>query len=208
MEKDLKEKLKILAVSDLHGDQRTVKRLAEKAEKENVDLVFICGDFIAHDDEFTNMVGPFLKKNKKVFLLAGNHETPEEVQFIADVYDVKTLHGYSAVYKNVGIFGSGGVDIGMKGIPDKEIFSNLKKSFAKVKELPKKVMVTHVHPSGTKMQHMTQFFAPSPAVRKAVDEFQPDILICGHVHEAAGLEEQIGKTKVINVSKNGKIIEI
>jgi Icc-related predicted phosphoesterase len=30
----------------------------------------------------------------------------------------------------------------------------------------------------------------------------------GHIHEAAGFEEQIGKTKVINVGKEGKILEL
>ncbi|MBU0461398.1 MAG: metallophosphoesterase, partial [Nanoarchaeota archaeon] len=168
----------------------------------------LCGDFTAHNEEFTNMIGPFLQKGKKVFLMAGNHETPEEVEFIAGVYNVKTLHGEGVVYDNVGIFGSGGVDIGLKGISEEEIFSNLKKGFEKIKSLDRKIMVTHVHPSGTKMEQMTPFFPPSPAVRAAVDRFKPDILICGHVHEAAGLEEQIGKTRVINVSKNGKIIEL
>ena len=203
-----KKKLRILAVSDIHGDQAAVKSLAEKAEKEDVDLVFLCGDFVSFTDEFTNMIGPFLKKGKKVFLLAGNHETPEEVDMISSLYDVKSLHGSYAVYDQIGIFGSGGVDIGMKGIPDSQIFDNLKKGFEGVKHLRKKVMFTHVHPEGTKMEKLTQFFPPSAAVRKAVDTFQPDILICGHVHEAAGLEEQIGKTRIINVSKHGKVIEL
>jgi len=29
-----------------------------------------------------------------------------------------------------------------------------------------------------------------------------------HIHEAEGAEEYIGKTKVINVGRNGRIIEI
>ena len=45
------------------------------------------------------------------------------------------------------------------------------------------------------------------AVKKAIDELQPDIVICGHVHEGAGAEEFIGKTKVVNVACTGKIIE-
>jgi Icc-related predicted phosphoesterase len=48
----------------------------------------------------------------------------------------------------------------------------------------------------------------SDAVRKAVEKFKPDILLCGHVHEAEGLEEVIGKTRVINVGRKGKIITL
>jgi Icc-related predicted phosphoesterase len=55
---------------------------------------------------------------------------------------------------------------------------------------------------------MSLFVTPSNAVRKAIEQFQPDIAICGHVHEAAGIEEKIGKTTVINVSRKEKIFEI
>ncbi|MCX8147364.1 MAG: hypothetical protein N3D84_02765 [Candidatus Woesearchaeota archaeon] len=69
-------------------------------------------------------------------------------------------------------------------------------------------MVTHVHPAGTKMEKFTKFFQGSEGVKKAIERFKPDIILCSHVHEAEGIEEKIGKTKVINVGKKGKIIEI
>jgi hypothetical protein len=42
-------------------------------------------------------------------------------------------------------------------------------------------------------------------VRKLVDQKQPRLLICGHIHEAAGTSE-IGNTTVVNCSipKTGK----
>ncbi len=38
--------------------------------------------------------------------------------------------------------------------------------------------------------------------------FKPDILIHGHIHEAAGTEHFIGKTRVINAGRKGTIIEV
>ena len=38
------KKFRVLAASDLHGEAKIAKRLAEKAEKEKVDLVVLCGD--------------------------------------------------------------------------------------------------------------------------------------------------------------------
>jgi Icc-related predicted phosphoesterase len=35
----------------------------------------------------------------------------------------------------------------------------------------------------------------------------PDFLLCSHVHEAEGIEEIIGTTRVINVGKQGKIFD-
>ena len=46
------------------------------------------------------------------------------------------------------------------------------------------------------------------AITKAIKQFKPDILIHGHIHEAGGMEEKIGKTLVINVGREGRIIEI
>lgn len=40
------------------------------------------------------------------------------------------------------------------------------------------------------------------------EKLQPDLFISGHIHELEGIEEKIGKTRVINVGRRGKIIEI
>ena len=78
--------------------------------------------------------------------------------------------------------------------------------FEQIKNLEKKIMVSHIHAAGTKAEFSG--FEGSTAVRKAVKEFQPDILLQGHIHEAEGLFEKIGKTKVYNVGRKGRIIEL
>ena len=40
--------MKILALSDIHGDKRFIKEMAEKGEKEKVDLVLLAGDLVDH----------------------------------------------------------------------------------------------------------------------------------------------------------------
>lgn len=206
--KSEKHKLKILASGDIHGDIGLAKKLAERAEKENVDLVILCGDVTFAEQSVEGIIGPFVKKHKKVLLVPGNHETVATADFLADFYDIKNIHGYSVKYKDVGIFGAGGANIGLHQITEKEMYGLLKKGFDKIRYLKKKIMVTHVHPTGTKMEKFTKFFPGSEGIKKAVDKFHPDILLCSHVHEAEGIEEKIGKTRVINVGKKGKIIEI
>ena len=77
-----------------------------------------------------------------------------------------------------------------------------------IKDFKKKIMVTHAHPVGSTMEKFSDFVPGSTSVREAIDKFKPDFLLCSHVHEAEGIEEKIGKTRVINVGKSGKIIEI
>jgi Icc-related predicted phosphoesterase len=200
--------MRILASGDLHGDQGLAKKLAERAEKEKVDLVILCGDITHFDRSTQNMIGPFVQRKQKVLLVPGNHDSLATADFLAEFYGVKNIHGYSVKYGDVGIFGAGGANIGVAQINEKDMYDLLKKGFDKIKNLQKKIMVTHVHPSGTKMEKFTKFFEGSDGIRRAVDKFKPDILLCSHVHEAEGIEEMVGNTKVINVGKHGKIIEI
>ena len=56
---DLHKKLRILAAADIHGDTGLAEKLAEKAKKEHVDLVILCGDLTMADQSTDNLVGPF-----------------------------------------------------------------------------------------------------------------------------------------------------
>ena len=201
------KKTKILAVGDLHSDERLIKKLAEKAEKENVDIVILTGDLTFFEESTKNIVGPFLKTKKQVLIIPGNHESSATVDFLAEYYsNTKNIHGYFFIRNNLGIFGAGGADMGAHQLRDKEIFSLLEKGHEKVKNLEKKIMVTHMHPSKTKSEFSG--FPGSDSIRKAIEKFQPDIAVFSHIHEASGTEDMIGKTRAINVSRKGKIFEI
>jgi uncharacterized protein len=202
------DKLKILAVGDIHGDTKFAERLAKKAKDENVDLVIIAGDLTFLEQSTKNLLGPFIKENKEVILIPGNHETMATINTLTQTYaGTKHVHGYTVTKGDVGIFGSGyNSSAGPFWIEDEEIFKVLKKGNDKVKDLKKKIMVTHAHPKGS----IAEFsgFKGSKAVERAIKEFKPDVLIAGHMHEAGGLQEKIGKTKVIHVARKPTIFEI
>lgn len=197
------KKLRILAAGDIHGDSSLTKKLAEKASKENVDLVILAGD-ITSPLETKNLIKPFKEKKKKVLLIPGNWDSIATVDFLAELYGMKNIHGYSMKYQDVGIFGAGGTTGG--GVEEKEIFKTLEKGNKSLKDIRKKIMVTHMHAAGTKSEFSG--FEGSSGIRKAIEKFQPDLFIHSHIHEAEGIEEKIGKTRVINVGRKGKIIEI
>jgi hypothetical protein len=210
MDKQKKEskKLRILAVGDIHGDSKFAERMAKKAKNENVDLVIIAGDLTFLESSTKNLIGPFIKEKKEVILIPGNHETMSTINNLTQIYPgTRHVHGYSVKKGNIGIFGSGyESSTGPFFIEDEEIFKILKKGNEKVKDLKKKIMVTHAHPKGS----IAEFsgFPGSKAVKKAVEEFKPDVLISAHIHEAGGLQEKIGKTKVFHVGRKPTIFEI
>jgi len=201
------KKLKILAAAEIEGSSAVAKKLAEKAARENVDLVVLCGD-ITGMTESKNIIKPFKDKNKKVLLIPGNHDSFATADFLAELYGVRNIHGYSVKYDEVGFFGAGGaLEVGPLGqVTEKELMETLEKAHSGLKGIEKKIMVTHMHPS----KSLSEFsgVAGSEAIRRAVLKFKPAVLLHGHIHEAAGMEENIGSTRVINVGREGKIIEI
>jgi len=202
---NMPNKFKILAASDIHGDSKIAASLAKKAEKERVDLVVLCGDTLGFF-ETKNIIKPFQEKNKKVLIIPGNHDGQEATDFVASLYGIKNLHGYSAKYENIGFFGAGGADFGIGAVSDEELFKTLKKAHKDIEGIEKKVMITHMHPKGSKSEFSG--FEGSKAITKAIKEFKPNILLHGHIHEAETIEETIGQTRVINVGRKGTILEI
>lgn len=200
------KKFKLLAASDLHGDSKAAQRLAERAAKERVDLVVLCGDILGLV-ETKNIIKPFKDKGQKVLILPGNWDSFATTDFLATVYGVKNIHGYSAQYDHVGFFGAGGADVGPLGaISERELMDTLSRAHNGLRNVERKVMLTHMHPRGSKSEFSG--VQGSASIRKAVEKFKPDVLLHGHIHEAAGVEEKIGSTRVINVGKKGVVLEL
>src|SRR3989338_4823103 len=160
------KKLKILAAGDIHGDRTLAETLAQKAQDEHCDLVILCGDLTMMEQSTEGIIGPFVKRGEKVLLIPGNHETIATADFLSQLYGVKNLHGYAVKYKDVGIFGAGGANIGLFQLEENEIYGLLKKGFDRIRDIKKKIMVTHVHPEGSKMEKFTKLFPGSSGVKK------------------------------------------
>ena len=199
--------MKILAFSDTHGDVKKIKDLAEKAEKENVDLVVMCGDFTYFDELPPNLIKPFKDKGKKVLFIPGNHESKQTADFLAKFYNIANLDGKYVFYNDIAFLGCGGGNMPINMISDAELAKTLKYVNSRIKNARKKIMLTHLHPANAKMDKIVPN-SGSKGLRSIIEELQPDLLICGHIHEASGTEDFIGKTRVINVARTSKIIEI
>jgi Icc-related predicted phosphoesterase len=202
--KESKKKFKILAAGDFHGDSSATKKLAEKAHKEKVDLVILTGDITGHF-ETKNLLKPFIDRGERVVFVPGNWDSTETINFLSHLYGIKNLGEKYARYDNVGIFGIGSPDWQME-LDNKKTYEKLKKDFEKIKDLEKKILVSHLHAAGTKSEFSG--VPGSDALRKAIEKFQPDIFLSGHIHEGEGLYEKIGKTRVFNVGRRGTIIEL
>ena len=199
------EKLRILAAGDFHGDIDIARRISKRAGKEKVDLVVLAGD-IHGAVEGVDVLKPFRDAKQKVVFVPGNWDTSLEASLLRNVHGIKNLDGYYVNYKGVDIIGLGNPDFELT-LDEKRASRKLESSFKKIKtKSGKKILVSHMHAAGT----LAEFsgFPGSKAIRKAIDKFKPDLFISGHIHEAEGIEEKIGKTRVVNVGRHGKVLEI
>ena len=202
--KEQRDKLRVFVAGDFHGDSRISKKLASDAEKNNVDLIILICDFTG-PVKTKDIIKPFIEKKQKVLFVPGNWETKGDAENFADMYGIKNLEQNYVGYKGVGIFGIGASDWTL--YPDDEkAFNHLKRQHEKLKNLEKKIMVSHIHAAGTKSE--LSGIPGSDGIRKAIEKLQPDLFLAGHIHELEGAEEKIGRTKVINVGRRGRIFEI
>lgn len=70
------------------------------------------------------------------------------------------------------------------------------------------LFVSHTPPLNTAVDKIgSGAHVGSPAIRKIIEKYQPELCLCGHIHEAAGYDK-IGNTPIFNpgmVSKGGYI---
>ncbi|HDR53701.1 MAG TPA: YfcE family phosphodiesterase [archaeon] len=185
--------MKLLIFADIHGDldklYRTISQLDEKP-----DAVLVAGDFTPFGP--ASIVPDELKLLKQasphVLAVPGN-EDPDDVR--KQMKDVN-IHGKSVRLQDVDVIGFEGAtwvdtDVGsmMSYEPVHEHFKNPGR---------RKLLLTHVPPFDTKVDRLwTGRHVGSPFLRSMVEEYQPDLVVSGHIHEARGVD-RIGKTVVLN----------
>jgi Icc-related predicted phosphoesterase len=199
--------MKILAASDIHSDTRTAEKLAIKAKKNKVDLVLLGGDIIEWGAEGKGIIGPFKDAGIEVLMVHGNHDQPVDIEFLSEKYGkgVYNLHSYYKEFKDFVVFGSGGCEWGIN--MNNEGLDQFRKKWKKFKG-KKKIVLAHEPPFDTKLDDLGWTKAGSHSLRKFIETYKPDLVLCGHIHNTFGLTDKIGKTKLINVGRKGVIFEL
>ena len=200
--------VKVLAVSDLHGDAQLSERLVKKALDNDVKLVIIAGDLTIFDKPSPNLIKPFNDAGLKVLIIPGNHDSFSTLYDITLLYDnVKSLHNAYYIKEGVGFFGHHATSMGSIAASDSEIEKLLTVNGEKLSSLTKKVMVVHEPPINTKLDNIG-YSIGNQGVRSVIENLRPDLVICGHVHERFGQEDVIGDTRIINAGRNGVIPDL
>jgi len=83
---------------------------------------------------------------------------------------------------------------------DEEVYLNLTEAYQQISGTRCKIVVVHQPPLGAQDRLYNGESSGSVCLRRFIEEYQPDLLLCGHIHEDRG-ECSVGSTRIINVGE-------
>lgn len=205
--------MKILAFTDIHGAYNKVEEILRK---EPADVVVIGGDLttVGSMKEAEQAIRRFQTIQNNLVAVAGNMDMPEHDNLFMKLG--VSINGRGRVIGDVGFFGVSAAPKSPLHTPyeinEEEIAKRARDGFADVQHCKVKIFVPHAPPYGTKVDIVhSGIHAGSTAVRDFIEEHKPDVVICGHIHEARG-KDKIEKTLIVNCGPAGRghyvIVEI
>jgi Icc-related predicted phosphoesterase len=199
--------LRILGLADLHDRSETLEPLRNV----EADLVAFCGDL--HNASLPEQARPaaeaLAKIGPPVLIVPGNMDHRDVVPDLWREVGLTMIHGTSFMYKGYGFLGLGGMvmhDPKRLGNPgryyhrEEDVYDLLSRAFLEVLDAESAVVITHQPPRGARDTIYTGEMTGSVGLRRFVEERQPQLLLCGHIHEDRG-EALIGRTRIINVGE-------
>ncbi len=189
-----------IALGDIHDD---TSRLVEIPELADADAIIITGDMTNFGGvkEAECVITPIVDQGKRIFAQIGNMDLAEVNDWLIE----KKWNLHAEVHEiapNVAIFGVGGSTTTPFGtpseFPESYYIDWLDESFKKVQNFQKSILISHNPPMDTLCDVIgNNVHVGSVAVKEFIEKNQPDLCICGHIHEACNTDK-IGRTTIIN----------
>ena len=199
--------MKLLLFSDLHANEAAAQQLVTLAR--SADIVVGAGDFGNLRRGIDTAIGMLKAIDKPAVLVPGNAESTAELEAACRAWPTaQVLHGSGIEIEGIHFFGIGG------GIPVTP-FGSWSYDFSEdearrlLADCPAGgVLVTHSPPKGVVDRSSRGVNLGSIAIREVIEQQQPQLVVCGHIHESAGQQAQIGNSVVINAGTAGIMWEI
>lgn len=197
--------MRILAFSDLHRDLGQAAKLVEMAAE--ADVVIGAGDFASVHEGLEETIDALATIETPTVLVPGNNETEEALREAASGWDAATvLHGGGTTIDGAGFYGLGA---GVPVTPWEWSFDlDDEAAAAMLAECPEgAILVLHSPPQGHCDANGAGDHFGSAALLSAIEEKQPRLAVCGHIHESWGCESRVGATSVRNLGPIGTWID-
>lgn len=204
--------LRILAVTDFHGDAEAFLKTALKARESHVNVVVVCGD-ITHFgalQQARKLLSFLIDLRLPVLFVPGNCDPPVLAEVKMEM--IESIHGKCKQVDNINFLGLGGSSPSPFGTPfelsETVIADILGDGFRSCQVDGGIVLVSHDPPRDTVVDvTFTGDHVGSISLREFIERTKPRLVLCGHIHEAIGVDK-IGDSVVVNPgpARHGKCV--
>ena len=198
--------MRIIAVADIHGSHDVVEKILVR--EETFDAVVIAGDVTTRgtERELESAIFSVLGHGKPVVAVAGNMDPPRLEQSLEKLGGSR--NGRGIIVGDAGFFGVSACPVTPFHTPyeldEEEIARRAEAGWAQVAAARWKIFVPHAPPRKTKLDRtFTGMHPGSRSVRELIERRIPDVVICGHIHEARGVDA-LGATRMVNCGPAGR----
>lgn len=191
--------MKLLMITDIHSNPDLIFKYLDN---NSVDGIIITGDVteFGPEDYFLELLNKF-STFANVYAIFGNCD-PINASDLIDKSDATNIHNNVSFLENITLVGFGGSNPTPFDTPnefDEEIlYEKLSIFNGELSSENYTILVTHAPPINTNADMIESgAHVGSSSVRKIIEECQPTLNVCGHVHESVGMDK-IGNTVVVN----------
>jgi hypothetical protein len=191
----------LYAVADVHGKKECLERIERTVRERKPDVLVVAGDVVSRRD-----APSALKRldglSIPVLIVRGNMDPPDLDRLAEPFRNIESLHRREIRIDGIPFAGIGGT----LPVPFRTRISlregdDLADLAPRVRR--ETVLVAHPPPLGTLDRAFGLLSAGSRGLRDLVRRMEPRLLLCGHIHEAAG-SERLGRTLVVNAAMGRK----
>ena len=191
--------MKLLAITDLHGDRPALERILECAD--DAEVILLGGDITNFGtvEEAESLVRLVTKKNAAVFAVAGNCDSAAIDRRLRELN--VSVFGRGVIHGEWGIHGVSAMPPWMGNmyeLSEEEIGAALESGRTDITNARHEIVLSHAPPHGLSVDQTSRgTHVGSTALGHFIDCFQPTLVVCGHIHEARGVDSA-GPTIVVN----------
>jgi Icc-related predicted phosphoesterase len=192
--------MRIGYIVDVHGAYERVPRALDGIGA--IDALIVGGDITTGGtpDDVERAVADWRARVPRLYALAGNMDSREIDQRLSELGVALDARGVRI--EDVGVFGVSAAPRSPLQTPyelaDEELERRIEHGFAEVSGSRVVVFCPHAPPSRTKCDRLPSGeHVGSDAIRSFVEREQPDLVLCGHIHEARATDS-IGDSQIVN----------
>jgi len=197
--------VRVLAFSDLHLARARAADLV--AASVGADLVIGAGDFCNMREGLDRAMQMLSGMAAQMVLVPGNAESADELRAVA-LPNMTVLHGASVEIAGLRLFGLGcGVPVTPFGGWSCDLSEEIAGQMLDACKAAD-ILITHSPPKGLGDLTSAGLSVGSTAIRAAIERVQPQLALCGHIHDSWGQRGMIGDSQVANLGPTVNWFEI